>query len=368
MAFSAGSLPPSSRRDRTSEFHAIADRLRKSTPSSSSSSSANGSTVNGSSLATTSNGHHHHEQPSRLHGPEFVGSTQSEFNKRASRIGLSIHQTSQKLSKLTKLAKRTSMFDDPAVEIQDLTSVIKQDITALNAAISELQVLCDSRNEAANRTKHSSEHSTTIVDDLKSRLMSTTKDFKDVLTMRTENLKVHENRRQIFSATASKDQTNPFARQHPLAAASSTSTNPLSGSHAPWANGATSNSQLFSSRRRSTLEGSEPKAAQGQGQMQQQMVPVQDSYMQNRAEALQNVESTIVELSNIFSQLATMVAQQGEMAIRIDENMDDTLANVEGAQGQLLKYLNSISSNRWLIIKIFFVLVAFLLVFVVFVA
>jgi hypothetical protein len=99
MAFSVGSLPPSSRRDRTSEFHAIADRLRKSTPLSS---SANGSTVNGSSSATTSNGHHHHEQPSRVHGPEFVGSTQSEFNKRASRIGLSIHQTSQKLSKLTK--------------------------------------------------------------------------------------------------------------------------------------------------------------------------------------------------------------------------------------------------------------------------
>ena len=46
------------------------------------------------------------------------------------------------------------------------------------------------------------------------------------------------------------------------------------------------------------------------------MVPVQDSYMQNRAEALQNVESTITELSNIFTQLATMVAQQGEVAIR----------------------------------------------------
>jgi syntaxin 5 len=56
------------------------------------------------------------------------------------------------------------------------------------------------------------------------------------------------------------------------------------------------------------------------------------------------------------------------MVCRIDENMDDTLANVEGAQGQLLKYLNSISSNRWLIIKIFFVLVTFLLVFVLFVA
>ncbi|KMT08817.1 hypothetical protein BVRB_6g135410 [Beta vulgaris subsp. vulgaris] len=31
------------------------------------------------------------------------------------------------------------------------------------------------------------------------------------------------------------------------------------------------------------------------------MVPLQDTYMQSRAEALQNVESTIQELSNIFT-------------------------------------------------------------------
>ena len=62
------------------------------------------------------------------------------------------------------------------------------------------------------------------------------------------------------------------------------------------------------------------------------------------------------------------VEEQGELAIRIDENVDDTLANVDSAQDQLLKYLNSISSNRWLIMKIFFVLMLFLVVFVVFVA
>jgi len=49
---------------------------------------------------------------------------------------------------------------------------------------------------------------------------------------------------------------------------------------------------------------------------QQQLAVQQDSYMQSRAEALQNVESTIHELSNIFTQLATMVNQQGELAIR----------------------------------------------------
>jgi len=49
---------------------------------------------------------------------------------------------------------------------------------------------------------------------------------------------------------------------------------------------------------------------------QQQLAVQQDSYIQSRAEALQNVESTIHELSNIFTQLATMVSQQGELAIR----------------------------------------------------
>lgn len=78
------------------------------------------------------------------------------------------------------------MFDDPAIEIQELTSVIRQDITALNSAISDLQVLSDSRNDGANMTKQSSEHSSTVVESLKNRLMNATKEFKDVLTLRTE--------------------------------------------------------------------------------------------------------------------------------------------------------------------------------------
>ena len=87
---------------------------------------------------------------------------------------------------VSAVAKRTSMFDDPAVEIQELTAVIKEDITALNSAIADLHALCSSQNESGNQSKQSSEHSVTVVDNLKSRLMSTTKEFKEVLTMRTE--------------------------------------------------------------------------------------------------------------------------------------------------------------------------------------
>ncbi|KAG2691627.1 hypothetical protein I3843_08G016700 [Carya illinoinensis] len=326
-------------RDRTQEFQSIAEQLKKSFSS--------GSVPDGPSSSSKSE-----EQRSAV-------AIQSEFNRRASKIGYGIHQTSQKLAKLAKLAKRTSVFDDPTKEIQELTVLIKQDITALNSAVVDLQLHCNSRNGSGNTYSDTNSHSATVVDDLKNQLMSTTKEFKDVLTLRTENLKVHENRRQLFSSTASKDSINPFVRQRPLAARSAASTSnapPL-----PWANGTPSSSQSLP---RKQMDGeSQPLL-----QQQQQLVPLQDTYMQSRAEALQNVESTIHELSSIFNQLATLVSQQGEIAIRIDENMDDTLANVEGAQGALLKYLNSISSNRWLMIKIFFVLIFFLMVFLFFVA
>lgn len=84
------------------------------------------------------------------------------------------------------MAKRTSVFDDPTMEIQELTALIKQDITTLNSAVVDLQLVCNSRNDSGNISSDTTSHSTTVVDDLKNRLMSTTKEFKEVLTMRTE--------------------------------------------------------------------------------------------------------------------------------------------------------------------------------------
>ena len=104
-----------------------------------------------------------------------------------------------------------------------------------------------------------------------------------------------------------------------------------------------------------------------QQQQQQLAVPAQDVYLASRVEALAQVESTVVELGGIFQQLAHMVAEQGEMAQRIDENVEDTLANVEAGQTQLLKYLNAISSNRWLALKVMGILLLFLLFFIVFI-
>lgn len=289
----------------------------------------------------------------------------SEFKKKANTIGLGIHQTSQKISRLAKLAKRSSMFDDPVREIQELTALIKNDITMLNSAVSDLGTLQNIEFADANCSKDCIVHATTICDDLKNKLMGTTKQFKDVLTVRTENLKAHENRKQIFSTNASRE--NPFLHQNKLIAEPPPWSNAANASEDALPSVAPSNGVQSANQLRRRLAVDSAPSHHMEVSMLQQVAPRQENYMQGRAVALQNVESTISELGGIFTQLATMVAQQGELAIRIDDNMDETLANVDNARGALLKHLNRISSNRWLLIKIFAVLILFLLVFVFFV-
>ncbi|KAF3787949.1 Syntaxin [Nymphaea thermarum] len=329
----------SSYRDRTSEFLSLSESLARTE------SRPGPSTVD--------------PLRSKPDSSSSASARRSEFNKKASRVGLGIHETSQKIARLTKLAKSSSMFNDPTLEIQELTALIKSDIDALSLAVSELQALQNFEVSDRDLSKDSIVHSTTICDDLKSRLMGTTKQFKDVLTARTENLKAHESRRQIFSANTSQENR---VTQHSSIVAEPPPWSSSLGPSTLSSGGVSNGSQL---RRR--LGSDVAPSHSMEVQMLQQTVPRQDNYMQSREVALQNVESTISELGSIFTQLATMVAQQGELAIRIDDNMEETLSNVEGARSALLRHLNRVSSNRWLMIKIFAVLIFFMLLFVFFV-
>ncbi|KAK6122052.1 hypothetical protein DH2020_044205 [Rehmannia glutinosa] len=329
-------------RDRTSEFVSLSHTLRR---------------IGGNPVTPP--------QP-QSNDPIAVTPDRSEFNKKASRVGQRIHQTSQKIDRLSNLTKRSSIFDDRSKENEELTALIKNDITALNIAISDLQTLQNMEISDRNYSGDRVVHLTAVCDDLKNRLMSVTKQFQDVLTTRTKNIKAHENRKQIFSTVVSRE--NPLkqppntVKEPPPWSSSSES----SGGNLQPSVSMGNNVQVGNQLRRRMATDANP-SPQMEASMLQQVVPRQESISQSRTVALQNVESTISELSGIFTHLATMVAHQGELAIRIDDNMDESLANVEGASNALLKYLNQISSNRWLLIKMFLVLILFLVIFMVFV-
>lgn len=90
-----------------------------------------------------------------------------------------------------------------------------------------------------------------------------------------------------------------------------------------------------------------------------------DSYVQQRAETMHNIESTIVELGGIFQQLAHMVKEQDEAIGRIDANIQEAEMNVEAGHREIMKYFQHITSNRALMFKIFGVLIFFFIFFIV---
>lgn len=259
----------------------------------------------------------------------------SEFTLFAKRIGRDLSNTFAKLEKLTILAKRKSLFDDKATEIDELTYIVKQDINSLNKQIAGLQELVRSRSGQNGR--HLQTHSNTIVVSLQSKLASMSSDFKSVLEVRTENLKQQRSRQEEFSQTPA----------------------PSSSFHANSFN----NSVLMQDDSKKTDVSIDMDLNSSQ---QMQLINEQDSYIQNRADTMQNIESTIVELGSIFQQLAHMVKEQEETVQRIDANVEDTQLNVDLAHTEILKYFQSVSSNRWLLIKMFLILVIFFIVFVVF--
>ncbi|CAL8328112.1 syntaxin-5a isoform X1 [Gadus morhua] len=287
----------------------------------------------------------------------------SDFTVMAKRIGRDLSNTFAKLEKLTILAKRKSLFDDKGVEIEELTYIIKQDINSLNKQIAQLQDLVRSRGAPGGR--HIQTHSNTIVVSLQSKLASMSNDFKSVLEVRTENLKQQRSRREQFSQppSSSSPMANNFrsrkkGAQEPQAAREYQG---YTTSHFK------ESSVLMQDESRSMGEVAIDMDSQS-NPMQLQLIDEQDSYIQSRADTMQNIESTIVELGSIFQQLAHMVKEQEETIQRIDANVEDTQLNVESAHTEILKYFQSVSSNRWLMIKIFLVLVVFFIVFVVFFA
>lgn len=102
--------------------------------------------------------------------------------------------------------------------------------------------------------------------------------------------------------------------------------------------------------------------------MQQQQQQDQSSaYLDSRSEAITSIESTISELGSIFQQLAHMVSEQRDVVQRIDANVENIDMNIGAAQSELLRYYSNISSNRWLMAKIFMVILVFVFLLVTFV-
>ena len=219
-----------------------------------------------------------------------------------------------------------------------MTAIIKQSITHLNTEVNDLKSR-SGNSAAANRQQQ--QHTNGVVNSLHSTLKKTTSEFMNVVKARRQNVADQEERKSQYGASTVPLRSNIFSPGSSFTSAASAT----SSSAPSYSSGGLGDN--FESQQLTTMH-------------------APSNYLQDRANDVEQVESTIRELGSIFGELATIVSEQGEMVERIDANVEETEHNVSSAQNELFKYLNSISSNRMLVAKIFATLMMFAAIWVVF--
>ena len=216
------------------------------------------------------------------------------------------------------MAKKRSLFDDNPVEVNELTFIIKQDLSRLNEDIRNLQALSKRLHPKPDQE---GENNKNILLLLQGKLGDVSANFKvswkisithnvgpcvlisicqDVLEIRTKNIQASRSRTEAFVSNVG---------QHAqLAALQQQSASPLYGTP----KGTPSPAQ--------DLISLNPVVGDQQMQLQMMEEGGQNSYIQQRGQAIEAIESTINELGSIFGQLAAMVSEQSEMIQRIDAN------------------------------------------------
>jgi syntaxin 5 len=291
----------------------------------------------------------------------------SEFARNAAAIGRGISDTMGKLQRLSELARKRTLFDDRPVEINELTFVIKQDLAALTQQIKQLQEMhrvqwgITPAKKASGPGKEEAGHQEEVLKMLQQNVTNVGVDFKQVLEVRTKNIQASRSRQDNFVSSISQQtagQLNPNARTD----------SPL---YQPPSRGRSPKPGQMSAAQQEILS-LDPSASSSSGalyQNQQQLQILEEGaqsnqYIQQRGDAIETIERTINELGGVFSQLAQMVSEQAEQIQRIDANTDDVVDNVEGGQRELMKYWSRVQGNRWLVAKLFGVLMIFFLLWV----
>lgn len=100
---------------------------------------------------------------------------------------------------LLAVVQRRNLFDDRAVEISQLTQVIKADLAAINSQIAGLQQFASKAGKPKGPKATVAEHQGNVVSLLQSSLAGATSNFQDILETRTQNIK------------ASRDRTGQYA-------------------------------------------------------------------------------------------------------------------------------------------------------------
>lgn len=352
------------------------------------------------------------------------------FHGLASDISKEIASTSAYLSELTRLVKSSNklvLTDGGDDRVRWLVKRIQDNMQFLHEQIEGAQHELQATRRSCN--KQASQEATNVVGQLQHELVNASSDFKQILQVRTDNLKqVHQRKTSLLSSPSGTnhrdlelssllhkpkvyddvedvpnldDNNNASATPHKSSVGipkldltsvvrmkqqqqqyggeTTSSNDPFGGgirNRYSTNNNYQNDGQYYNTSQQqqsSSLPVYTPaqlaqlEEGTAEKQMQHQLIPDQ-SYLRQRAEAMTHVESNIAELGTVFSKLATMVQEHKELVQRVEDNVDDAHSNITLSMETLTQTLTNLRTNKALFLKVLSVVVIFIILFITFFA
>lgn len=235
------------------------------------------------------------------------------------------------------MAKKDGIFDDATIEISEMTVVLKTDRDRIESMLELLSV----KAEQYGTSDHARRHAESIIKTLQMRLGDATQEFTKALELRARTMQLQQKKRAAF--------TGPQI-----------SFDSSSGGAGARGGGGAGDGSGDAVLNMGDLGGSDS----GGQYMQQELLDLDPQVQQLRA--IEDIQKTLIQLGQMFSQFSVLVQRQGEQIERIDDQVEQTQSNIQRAQEELLKFYQNMSGNRSLIMKLFGVTAGFLVVFVMF--
>lgn len=250
-------------------------------------------------------------------------------------------------------------------------------------------------------------HSDVVLSQLKGQVYGFTSSLKHILQVRTESLKAQATRRRHFGGTkdlgkalggggggSAGEPTQPTAAAGAPGGGAGAggaraahakplwSATPAAAASGGGGFGALSSSTLSSALHGGSAHGGDAIISIGPSPAAPSSLfaPVSASQLQAlsegphseaavlaaRASDVAVLERQIGELSGLFSRLASMIAEQGNLVDRLEDDSEAALSRLEAGTAQLERYRARVTNNKTLALKVASILIAFLIFFVLF--
>eukprot|EP00941_MAST-03F_sp_MAST-3F-sp1_P003745 g3745.t1 len=282
-----------------------------------------------------------------------------------------ISTAQHQLSALQNFVKKQSLFSRNDAEFDQLIFSVKKTAQLMQSKVEFLQ---SSLGRVSSSGSQLRQHYLQMLNYLRRNTLDVTSSFQKLIQSRTAAVKTRANRFSRFGAEKSA-----FSYGAPQGFGDNSDVSTLFPSTSSMAGGgklglrsrvATSRSArpyIHAERKRGGDGGVgdiEGGVANLLGDGEQPLLISSRVYKKNRKNRVLGVEKHVAELGKLFGKLTELVAAQGETVEHIDDNIENALDDVNAGQAELLKYYETISKNRTLILKVFGILVASIFVFV----